>query len=173
MENIIAVVIGIAIGALAMYLFRPSKGDPNAPKAKPPGVIPSSEAKILNNEWTAKRKAANDKAAGKTDNRSAWWSVEELQNYIDYAQNQTGQMGYTMDGLRVYLGVYPGKAPDGKADYTTLFMVPTGKKTGPSSNTIIRTDPDAEASGTSSDIEHADALNLGSNGHPPGSGYPQ
>ena len=170
MENIIAVVIGIAIGALAMYLFRPSVGDPNAPKAKPPGVIPSSEAKILNKEWTLKRKDANDKAAGRPDNRSSWWSIDDIQKYIEYAESQTRQMGYTMDGLRIYLGVYPGNAPNGKADYTTLFMAPTGKLTKPPSDT--GSSLKEEETVVHATIDGADVLNNGTGGHPPGSDYP-
>lgn len=171
MENAIAVVIGIAIGALAMYLFRPSKGHPDLEKRKPNGVIPSSEASILNKQWTDKRKAANDKAAGKPDNRSSWWSVQDIQDYIDYAQNQAGQLGYTMDGIRVYLGVYPGSAPNGKADYTTMFLAPTGKKKKATTNSLIHMENDTENSGPSPTIEGADVLNDSPTGHPPGSGY--
>ena len=170
MENAIAVVIGIAIGALAMYLFRPSKEEADERVIKPKGVIPPSEAKILNNEWTDKRKAAVDKAAGRPDNRSSWWSVEDIQNYIVYAQNQTDGLGYKMDGLRVFLGVYPGNAPDGKADYTTMFLAPTGKKKL-ATNSLIHIEND-HSSGGSDTIDGADVLNKGGNGHPPGSGYP-
>ena len=162
MENAIAVIIGIAIGALSMYLFRPSKGHPDFEKLKPKGAKPSSDGQKLNDLWTAKRKAANDKAAGKVDNRSAWWSVEDIQNYIAFAENQVGQMGYTMDGIRIFLGVYPGNSANDRDDYTTMFMAPTGKKGGSTT----------QAGAQSPTIEGADVLNDSPTGHPPGSGYP-
>ena len=74
------------------------------------------------------RKKAVDSAAGRQDNRSSWWSLEDIKNYLAYAKNQADNLGYTLNGIRIYQGVYAGNAPNGKADYATLFWVPTGKK---------------------------------------------
>ncbi|WP_231850219.1 hypothetical protein [Winogradskyella sp. PG-2] len=71
-----------------------------------------------------KHKIINDslfrKSTTRGDNRSSWWSIEDIQNYINYAENQAGELGYTMDGLRIYLGSYPNSK--GETGLTTLFL---------------------------------------------------
>ena len=131
MKNLGILILGILIGMIAMYLyFGKTEEEPQVAEIiKPKGLITPAEAKVINDNWTKER--ANllfDSIAGRPDNRSAWWSVEDIQNYINYAENQTGELGYEMDGLRVYFGVYPNAAPDGRANYSTLFIVPTGKR---------------------------------------------
>lgn len=170
MKNFGIFVLGIILGALVMYFY--SSQTEEKPQAvaliKPKGVITPKEAKVLNDNWTKKRAdLLYDSIAGRPDNRSAWWSVEDIQNYINYAENQTGALGYEMDGLRVYFGVYPKSAPDGRADYSTLFIVPTGKMRK-SEGAIL---PLNLFQGGRDDIEGADPLNLGETGIPPGSGY--
>jgi hypothetical protein len=171
MKNFGLLILGIILGASAMYFY--SNGTEREPEAlaliKPKGVITPKEAKVLNDDWTKKR--ANllfDSIAGRPDNRSAWWSVEEIQNYINYAANQTGELGYEMDGLRVYFGVYPKSAPDGRANYSTVFIVPTGKKIK-SQGAVIPLNLLQGGGGV--DIDLADPLNRGETGIPPGSGY--
>lgn len=123
------VLIGIIIGALATYFFCPRLPENSNDKiVKPKGLITPAEAKELNYNWTKTRKKAVDSAAGKVDDRSSSWSLSDIENYLAYAKNQSDSLGYDMTGIRVYLGVYPGNAPNGKADYTTMFIVPTGKK---------------------------------------------
>lgn len=118
--------------------------------------------------WTRERKKAVDSAAGRPDNRSVGFSLEDLQNYLAYAENEAGAQGYKMNGIRIYLGVYGGNAPNGKADYTTMFIVPTGRKSHSEAsmnvlNFMLQGDKDILI----------DPLNDGGGGIPPGSGYPQ
>lgn len=170
MKNFGLLILGIVLGASAMYFY--SNGTEGESEAlaliKPKGVITPAEAKVLNDNWTKKR--ANllfDSIAGRPDNRSAWWSVEDIQNYINYAENQTGQLGYEMDGLRVYFGVYPNSAPNGRANYSTVFIVPTGKKIK-SEGAVL---PVNLLQGGGDDIDGANPLNKGGVGVPPGTGY--
>jgi hypothetical protein len=73
-----------------------------------------------------------------------------------------------MNGIRVYLGVYPGNAPNGKADYTTMFMVPTGRKTHSESNfNMLSLNMEAG----NNNIPGGDGLNDSDPGIPPGSEY--
>ena len=170
MKNFGILILGIILGAIAMYFYSSKiECKPQTVSIiKPKGVITPAEAKVLNDDWTDKR--ANllfDSIASRPDNRSAWWSVEDIQNYINYAENQTGELGYEMDGLRVYFGVYPNSAPDGKANYSTVFIVPTGKKRK-SEGALLLLDP---LQGGRDDIDDADPLNSGQTGIPPGTGY--
>lgn len=123
------ILLGIILGALATYFFCPRQVDKPVTKiVKPKGVITPAQAKALSINWTKTRKQAVDSAAGKVDDRSSSWSLTDVENYLAYAKNQSDSLGYDMTGIRVYLGVYPGNAPNGKANYSTMFIVPTGKK---------------------------------------------
>jgi hypothetical protein len=121
----------------------------------PNGIITSTEAKALSDEWTNLRKEANDKAQGGAgDNRSSWYSLDDLQAFI----NSVKEKYETANGLRFYLGV---NKDAGKGNgLTTIFMVPTEPST--------EDDDDLNT-----DITDADGLDRGSNGHPPIGAYPQ
>ena len=126
--------LGIILGALATYFFCP-----RLPKAetmetrivKPKGVISVEKAKELNANWTLHRKAAVDSAAQKQgrkqDDRSTYWSLVDVEDYLVYAKSQADSLGYDMTGLRVYLGVYGKNAGQAKKGLTTMFITPTGK----------------------------------------------
>jgi len=94
-------------------------------KALPPnGVISIKKAIALNDEWTKTRAGAmnqciSDVTSGKVtkDNRSSWWSIDDLEAYIKYAKKQTKKK---VTGLRVYCGAYS----DDEC-YSTSFIVPT------------------------------------------------
>ena len=173
MKKFLLLLVGFVLGALAMYYYCCTKIEKPVEKlaiVKPKGLITPDQAKALDANWTKSRKRAVDSAAGRPDNRSSWWSLEDIQNYITYAKNQSDSLGYQMNGIRVYLGVYPGNAPNGKADYTTMFMVPTGRKMHSDSNfnlfnVLMQTNE--------GDIPGGDGLNDGGNGYPPGANYPQ
>ena len=172
MKKLGPLVLGLIIGAAAMYFYC-QNGEAEMTTAqelvKPKGVISPKEAKALDQAYNIKHNIINDSLFKKSpdggDNRSSWWSLEDIQNYIDYADNQAGELGYTLDGLRVYLGSYPAK-PGEMAGLTTMFIVPTGKKNA-SQGAIFALQQ------KSSDISDADPLNLGQQGWPPDSNYPQ
>ncbi|MCC1483670.1 hypothetical protein [Winogradskyella immobilis] len=133
--------------------------------AKIKGLITSTEAKKLNDEWGETRAEAmnqciSDVTGGKVteDNRSSWWSLEDLKAYIKHAKKQAKKLGYEMNGIRVYCGAHSEDDC-----YATSFIVPTyagglGKDDG---------------DGDNGDIPGGDGLNKGPEGDPPGSGYPQ
>ncbi|MEN3322178.1 hypothetical protein VP395_00430 [Mariniflexile soesokkakense] len=134
MKKLSYIILGIIIGFLIAYLFFPRQlEDEEVIKIlKPKGVITVEKAKELNANWTLHRKAAVDSAAQKQgrnqDDRSTYWSLKDIENYLDYAKNQADSLGYQMTGVRVYLGVYGKNAGQTKKDLTTMFIVPTGKK---------------------------------------------
>ena len=135
MKKLSYIILGFLIGALATYYLCPRSVQETATEVKiikPKGVISVKEAIALNDNWTTERQKAVDSAAEKhgrkKDDRSTWWSLDDVENYLAYAKNQSDSLGYNMTGVRVYLGVYGKNAGQSKKNLTTMFVVPTGKK---------------------------------------------
>ncbi|WP_439151843.1 hypothetical protein [Winogradskyella sp.] len=169
MKNFGLLILGIIIGALAMYFYccRDVEAVTEVEINKPNGLITPKEARTLDEAYNIKYSVINDSLFKKSttgDNRSSWWSIDDIQNYINYAENQAGELGYTMDGLRLYLGSYPGTK--GETGLTTMFFIPTGSESVAQGS--LFTLPQG-----SNDIPGANGLNLGEDGHPPGANYPQ
>ena len=118
----------------------------------PRGIISAQEAEKLSENWTNLRKTANDQVACNAgDNRSSWYSLEDLTNFIDSVKTSYPNA----NGLRFYLGV---DTSVGKGGHTTIFMVPTELN---------------QKKNRSYDILKADGLDDGGVGYPPTAGYPQ
>mgnify|MGYP001115486838 CR=1 FL=1 len=170
MKKFSLLILGILIGAFATYFLCPSCSvdDTEVAIVKPNGVISIAEAIALDKNWTDTRKKAVDSVAGKADNRSAWYSFDDMYNYLSYAKQECKDLGYDMDGVRIYLGVYGDNAPKGKAGYTTMFIVPTGTVSlskGSSLPSLLPPD--------SGDVPNGPPLDKGSAGDPPPANYPQ
>lgn len=171
MKNFGLFILGAIIGALAVYFYCCSEDNITDPPEiiAPSGLIKPAEAKALDQAYNLKHSIINDslfrKSTNGGDNRSSWWSIEDIQNYINYAENQVGELGYTMDGLRVYLGSYPDSKE--QAGLTTMFFVPTGYQS--TSQGSMFTYPQ----GGGMDIPGGNGLNHGGNGVPPSANYPQ
>ncbi|MBU2951834.1 hypothetical protein KO493_14130 [Tamlana agarivorans] len=99
----------------------------------PDGVISTDYAISLNQAWNAKNAAIYSKAGlSKADeNQSFWWSLEDLRNYLAYAEQEAKEKGYHMNGVRVYLAAYPEKGNE-----NTLFFAPTGYETAAKASAI-------------------------------------
>ncbi|WNH12523.1 hypothetical protein [Thalassobellus suaedae] len=135
MRKLSYIVLGIIIGALSTYYFCPKQiGEDPVKIVKPNGLITPSEARALSANWTKTRKKAVDSAAGKVDDRSVLWSIDDIQNYLNYAKSQSDSLGYNMTAIRIYLGVYPEDINPNKKDYTTMFIAPIGEKIKDSNN---------------------------------------
>lgn len=130
--------------------------------------IKPSEAKALNQNFIKTRSNAIDKAIGKQDNISSWFSLQDLKAYIEYVESEGVKKGIEITGIRAYLGAYAEGNPNpNKKNYTTVFFVPT-KKRAPSVGAM------SASSGTHDpDAEDVDGLNDGQSGIPPGAPYPQ
>ncbi|WAC02646.1 hypothetical protein N7U66_02885 [Lacinutrix neustonica] len=116
----------------------------------PKGMITAAQAQNLNDNWTNLRSRANDSAAGKPDNRSSWYSFDDLQDFLNIIKGDNPDV----NGVRFYLGTETSLID--KKGLTTIFMVPTVEKDG-----ITR------------DIPGARGMDRGAEGDPPESGYPQ
>lgn len=171
MKKLGLLILGAILGALAMYFYccnDEMEVTSESQTATPKGIITSAQAKILDQAYNLKHRIINDSLFKKStdggDNRSSWWSIEDIQNYINHAEHQAGELGYNMDGLRVYLGSYPDAK--GETGLTTMFIVPTGTKNTSQGSML----PVQLGSG---DIPGGDGLNIAQGGNPPGANYPQ
>ena len=171
MKKIVLFLLGIVIGALLMYYYNSGNADMDSeqPITEPKGLIKPNEARVLDQAYNLRHRIINDslfkKSTNGGDNRSSWWSIEEIQNYINYAENQAGELGYTMDGLRLYLGAHPNA--NGETGLTTMFFIPTGVKNTSQGGVFITPQKNSH------DIEGAKGLNFGQGGDPLSSNYPQ
>jgi len=165
------VLIGIVIGALGSYFYFNGENVESSMEkiaiVKPKGLITPQKAKGLSQGFNSRHRLISDSIVKRPDNRSAWWSLKDMRDYLNYAENQASDLGYTMNGVRVYLGAHP-KANE-RAGLTTMFIAPTGNITVSESsmfNFKFQT-------GDKGDIPGGDPLNDGSNGNPPNASYPQ
>lgn len=136
------------------------------PPAKPSQLISKEFARQLNVNYNSKKASLTAKKAQKEDANAIWYSLEELENYIHYIKTNGAKDGYNVDGIRFYFGVYPDDEKHGeKAGLTTLFLVPTGKKTEKTTAKIQTFALVQEES--SSDIPSLEPMNYGNIGRPP------
>lgn len=93
---------------------------------KPSGVITQDRATELSAAWNNKNTTVFSKAGKAKSNdeiQSNWWSLEDLRNYLDFAEHEAEEKGYNMTGIRVYFAAYPDKG-----NQNTMFFAPTGHK---------------------------------------------
>jgi len=62
------------------------------------------------------------------DKRSVTWFKLDVRNYLDWAEVESENLGYSMDSIRVYLGVYGEKQGEYNYDFSTMFTAPKGRK---------------------------------------------
>lgn len=147
MKNFSLLVLGIIIGALATYFFCPMCGDDNTEVGivAPKGLITPEEAKTLDQAFNSRHALISDSIVKRPDNRSAWWSLEDMKNYLKYAENESKELGYT-----------------------TMFMVPTGvENISQGNSSLFNMLPPGGG-----DIPGG-GLNGGDPGMPPPANYPQ
>ena len=170
MKNFGLLILGIILGALAMYFYFNNyhniKTEPPTIN-KIPGLITPEQIKTLDQAYNERYEIINDslfKGSPTGDNRSSWYKLEDIENYLAHAKQQANDNGYTLDGLRLYLGAHPD-TPKEKG-LTTLFFVPTGYKNVSEGSIFSLQDGGG-------DLEDADGLNYGGKGKPPRANYPQ
>ncbi|WP_299888071.1 hypothetical protein [uncultured Lacinutrix sp.] len=171
MKNLGSLILGLIIGALVMYFYCCKLGTPDVVDpdiTKPSGIITPKEAIALDALFNSRHKLISDSIVKRPDNRSSWWSLDDIENYLAYAKHQTDSLGFPMDGVRVYLGAYPDTKVDSTTvvGYTTMFMVPTSSKLNIKGGS-------GAAYRAGGDVSGADGLNDGYGGNPPSANYPQ
>ncbi|MEL0650313.1 hypothetical protein V6246_02700 [Algibacter sp. TI.3.09] len=171
MKNLVCIILGFVIGAALTYYFcpRPLEGAV-AEIDNPTGTITILEATELSANWEQNNPKEIDSTIELDDNskrkpmRSVMWSLKNIEDYIAFAEKESDSVGYTMTGLRVYLGNYGKNGKPGKKNRNTMFIVPTGHKNtakASSLNISLRGDKDEDIP--------VDPLNEGGTGE---RGYP-
>ncbi len=138
---------------------------------RPTQLITRKFAKDLHLNFMKYRASIIAKYIQKEDANAVWFSVEELENYIQYIKEKGERTGYDVNGIRVYFGVYPEqKKYAEKAGLMTVFLQATGKKIRtPKTNEVqtfalLREESNA-------DISSIEPMNYGSIGRPPSLNY--
>ena len=171
MKKLGYLILGIIIGVLGGYFYQSQNQNNHVKESspdivKPKGLISPSEAKALDQGFNSRHKLISDSIVKRPDNRSSWYSLEDITNYLKYADSQATSQGYKMDGIRVYLGAH--KKVDTVVGYTTMFFVPTGYK-----NIAEGSSSPFATVQKSSDLTGGSGLNGGDPGNPPSANYPQ
>jgi len=164
MKKLVYIIFGLIVGALLTYYFCPREVNPGGTtKANPPkDTITVAQAKILSDNWANNNPTRIDSLIDvegpRKAMRSVWWSLNDINEYLAYAQAKSDTLGYTMTGVRIYLGNYGKDAKPSKKNRNTMFIVPTGPKNINKGSSISLSLPP-----TDSDIP-APGLNKGTGG---------
>jgi DNA polymerase sigma len=97
---------------------------------EPKQLISPKFAEELNKRYNAERHKLISSVINREDANAIWYSIEELENYINYVKKEGEKQKIKVDGIRFYLGVYPddAKTYGNKAGLTTIFLTPTENK---------------------------------------------
>jgi hypothetical protein len=137
------------------YIDEPKKN------GEPKNTITVKEASVLATNFNTRHEAMSE-LIGKPDNRSSWYSLSEIKEYIAYIENEGATKGLDVDGVRIYFGAYN----EDRGNYSTLVFVPTirAKTTDNNKGEVKRFMAVEEMS---EDTEKINPLNFGNGGRPP------
>lgn len=134
MKKLGPIIVGFIIGALLTYFFCPRPdGEMHTMDTKikiPKDTISVAEATKLFKNWQQNNPTEIDSTIEVEGSRkkitNVAWSLSEVREYLDYAEAKSDTLGFTMTGIKVYMGNY-GKNSDPKLkNRNTLFIAPVG-----------------------------------------------
>ncbi len=96
----------------------------------PTNCIPVSEAIELRNKWLSTRQNTINTALGYDDQNVIFFSVDELQEYLDYVKLQSTRQDIPNPGIRIYFAAYSAA----ETNLATVFLAPTDGPTQTSNN---------------------------------------
>lgn len=96
-------------------------------------LITYQQGKILYDNYTnSNYKVINaTRPEDMPDSRAYWYSLEDLEGYINYVKTEGAAKGYKNLGIRIYMGEYPENGGfDPRQDpkyngYQTVYLIPT------------------------------------------------
>jgi hypothetical protein len=113
---------------------------------KPTKCISESEARQLQKNWIDTRAKDIKTNMGEEDAREVFFTVAELEEYLEYVKSESSKNGISNPGIRIYFAAYD----DVKSKKATAFLSPTKGDTVSSDNNY-----------------KIEALNRGGHGWPP------
>lgn len=137
---------------------------------RPAKCISIEDARELQKKWKKTRGKLFEDNENYKDCCEVWYSLDELQDYINYVRNLSAEQGVKQPGISMWLGAEDQK---GKKDGICTIFLSATKETSASKNAVV------ENSSGSSDVilalttasyeinESIDAYNHGSNKFPP------
>ncbi|MEI3788563.1 MULTISPECIES: hypothetical protein [unclassified Chryseobacterium] len=97
-------------------------------------LISYREGRILYDEYSRTNNVILTKYRnGEPDSRWYWFSVEDMEGYLNYVKETAKKQHLKNPGIRIYMGKYPMNHPKNKmakpeyAGYQTIFLVPTAQ----------------------------------------------
>ena len=93
---------------------------------RPEKCISVEEARKQQDQWVNTRGKEIQRGQGYEDTREFWYSLDELQEYLDYVREKSKEQGVEKPGIRLYLGAYP--KTKAKKGFSTIFLAPTKEK---------------------------------------------
>lgn len=106
---------------------------------KPKKCISIEQARKEQDEWVVTRGKDIRECEGYEDTREFWYSLDELQEYLDYVREKSREQGVKKPGIRFYLGAYPTTKE--KRGYSTMFLAPTKEAPGEMESADEDSDP--------------------------------
>ncbi len=86
--------------------------------AKPSKCISVSEAQGLQDNWVQSRVSSISNLLNEEDARDFTFSVDDLQEYIDYVKEESAKAGITNPGIRIFFAAYDNK----DSNKATVFL---------------------------------------------------
>ncbi|MDR6920818.1 MULTISPECIES: hypothetical protein [Chryseobacterium] len=133
-------------------------------------LISYDERQVLFDEYTRTNHMILTKYRnGEPDSRWYWFSLEEMEGYIQYVKEEAKKQNKENVGIRIYMGKYPINHPKSKmakpeyAGYQTIFLVPTSRMPKNDTGKVMsRTTSDENT-----DIPDIEAMNMTNLAPPP------
>ena len=141
---------------------------------EPKQLINQEIAKDLNIRYIKERSNIIYESIKKEDANAAWYSLEELENYINYVKTEGKKNNIKVNGIRLYLGVYPNDSTkyQEKAGLTTIFLSPTMSSAESSNLQSVAKFTSRRTSDENIDVTSIQPMNYGGIGNPPKVEYP-
>ncbi|MCH2490786.1 MAG: hypothetical protein MK211_11610 [Flavobacteriales bacterium] len=99
--------------------------------AKPSKCISVAQGQALCNNWQTSRAAAINQSRGNQPDCCEFvFSVEELEEYLEYVKELSSDQGVAKPGIRIYFGAYN----DDQSNNATVVLVPTNGTSKTSDN---------------------------------------
>ncbi len=109
-------IIGLLVITVGLFSFFSNEEK----KELPSKIVTHEAAKEMQDRYVETRYEVITKELG-PDGREFYWSLEDLEQYLNYVKKESKKQGVQNPGIRIYLGAY-GAEKGGK---TTLFLSPT------------------------------------------------